>query len=338
MGKKNLKRKLKDDKENVETIKEDEVPLSAKRISDEPLAKKTKWINRQRVLVFASRGINHRDRHLMEDIKTLMPHHRTEAKMERQKNLTVVNEICESKNCNKAILFEGRRKRDLYMWFANIPNGPSAKFLVENVYTMGELKLTGNCLKGSRPLLSFDENFALHPHYALLKELLTQIFGVPNYHPKSQPFFDHVFTFTILDNRIWFRNFQILTEDGGLAEIGPRFVLNPVKIFSSSFGGETLWDNPFYISPAKFRQAVSKKAGYKYMNRVEQKASQQANKPEVSYALDPLNEIFKDDPMKKAEEINKTEKEKKKVKSVAAEKTVLTKKSKTIIKKKKGKS
>jgi ribosome biogenesis protein BRX1 len=36
------------------------------------------------------------------------------------------------KNCNKCILFEGRLKRDLYMWMANIPSGPSAKFLVEN--------------------------------------------------------------------------------------------------------------------------------------------------------------------------------------------------------------
>ena len=119
------------------------------------------------------------------------------------------------------------------------------------VYTMGELKMTGNCLKGTRPLLSFDENFSTKPHYSLLKELLTQIFGVPNHHPKSQPFFDHVYTFSILDNRIWFRNYQILTEDGGLTEIGPRFVLNPVKIFAGSFGGETIWDNPTYISPAK---------------------------------------------------------------------------------------
>lgn len=111
--------------------------------------------------------------------------------------------------------------------------------------------MTGNCLKGSRPLLSFDEKFTTHAHYSLLKELLTQIFGVPNHHPKSQPFFDHVYTFSILDNRIWFRNFQILTEDGGLAEIGPRFVLNPVKIFAGSFGNDTLWDNPHYISPAK---------------------------------------------------------------------------------------
>ncbi|XP_028049249.1 ribosome biogenesis protein BRX1 homolog [Monomorium pharaonis] len=295
MTKKILKRKQKEDE-----IKEDE---SKKITSDEPTAKKVKWINRQRVLVFATRGINHRHRHLMEDLRKLMPHHRPECKMERSKNLQVVNEMCEIKNCNKAILFEGRMKRDLYMWLANVPTGPSAKFLVENIYTMGELKMTGNCLRGSRPLLSFDENFTTHAHYGLLKELLTQIFSVPNHHPKSQPFFDHVYTFSILDNRIWFRNFQILTEDGALAEIGPRFVLNPVKIFSGSFGNDTLWDNPHYISPAKFRQTLKKKASNKYMNRMEQKMTQQINKPELSYMLNPTDEIFKGDILEKATEM-----------------------------------
>lgn len=91
-----------------------------------------KWINRQRVLVLAYRGISLRSRHLMEDLKKIMPHHRPEAKIERQKNLQAINEICEAKNCTKAILFEGRLKRDLYMWLANVPSGPSAKFLVEN--------------------------------------------------------------------------------------------------------------------------------------------------------------------------------------------------------------
>lgn len=94
---------------------------------------------------------------------------------------------------------------------------------------MDELKLTGNCLRGSRPILTFDPNFTEKPQYGLLKEMLIQIFGVPKHHPKSQPFFDHVYTFTLLDNRIWFRNFQILSEDGALAEVGPRFVLNPVR-------------------------------------------------------------------------------------------------------------
>ncbi|XP_043461062.1 ribosome biogenesis protein BRX1 homolog [Leptopilina heterotoma] len=306
MTKKSLKRKREAKEENEVQNEIEELP-PAKRMSDEPTPKKTKWINRQRVLVFASRGIGFRHRHLMDDIKKLMPHHRTEAKMEKTKNLQVINEMCEMKNCNKTILFEGRQKRDLYMWFSNVPDGPCAKFLVENIYTMGELKMTGNCLKGSRPLLSFDENFSKKPQFALLKELLTQIFGVPNQHPKSQPFFDHVYTFSILDNRIWFRNYQILTEDGGLAEIGPRFVLNPVKIFSESFGGETLWNNPDYISPAKFRQAFKKRAAGKYENRIEQKIIQKANKMEKTYALNPTDEIFKGDILAKATEIEEEE-------------------------------
>lgn len=85
---------------------------------------------------------------------------------------------------------------------------------------MKELKLTGNCLKGSRPLLSFDETFKQKPEYQLLKELFVQIFSTPNHHPKSQPFIDHVITFTIVDHRIWFRNYQILSQDGALTEIG----------------------------------------------------------------------------------------------------------------------
>lgn len=43
------------------------------------------------------------------------------------------------------------------------------------VFTMGELKLTGNSLKGSRPLLSFDETFNAYPQYSLLKELFIQV-------------------------------------------------------------------------------------------------------------------------------------------------------------------
>ncbi|KAK4887588.1 hypothetical protein RN001_003859 [Aquatica leii] len=264
-------------------------------VSEEPPAKKpTKWTNRQRVLVFCSRGMNYRYRHLMEDLKTLMPHHRAEPKMERSKTLTVVNDMCEIKNCSKALMFEGRRKRDLYVWMSNVPNGPSVKFAVDNIHTMAELKLTGNCLRGSRPLLSFDISFSQSPHYMLLKELFVQIFGVPNKHPKSQPFFDHVYTFTILDDRIWFRNFQILSEDGALSEIGPRFVLNPVKIFGGSFGGPALWENPKYVSPSKYRRQIRLAAKKdKYVDKKHQKLYAEATKPEITYKLNPLDDIFK---------------------------------------------
>jgi ribosome biogenesis protein BRX1 len=125
--------------------------------------------------------------------------------MRRNKeSLFIVNEIAEMKNCNKCLLFEGRKKRDLYLWAANIARGPSAKFRVINVHTMAEMKMTGNCLKGSRPLLSFDQTFKAeeNTHLALLKELLIQIFGVPNHHPRSQPFFDRVYTFSVVDNKV----------------------------------------------------------------------------------------------------------------------------------------
>lgn len=246
--------------------------------------------------MLCGRGINFRDRHLMKDIKTIMPHHRAESKLERWKTLSVINELGEMKHCNKAMYFEGRHKQDLYMWISNVPEGPSAKFYMENISTMSELKLTGNCLKGARPLLSFDNQFSKIPHLMLLRELLTQTFGVPNHHPKSQPFVDRIYTFTFLDNRIWFRNYQILAEDGALAEIGPRFVMNPVKIFADSFTGEALWENPDYVTPAKHRRMIRTAAKDKYINRTEAKARYDATEPTQAFNLDKIgHEVFVDD-------------------------------------------
>ena len=38
--------------------------------------------------------------------------------MRRGDSLFSANEMAEMKNCNKCILFEGRKQRDLYMWIA----------------------------------------------------------------------------------------------------------------------------------------------------------------------------------------------------------------------------
>lgn len=270
------------------------------RKSDEPLEKKIKWTNKQRVLIFSSRGITFRDRHLMQNLRTLLPHSKPECKMEKKDSLIVINEICEMKNCSKCIYFENKKRKDLYMWMSNIPSGPSVKFLVENTHTMEELKLTGNCLKGSRPIISFDKNFESQSHFSLLKELFKQIFSTPYQHPKSQPFIDHVYTFSILDKKIWFRNYQIIEEDGSLAEIGPRFVLNPIKIFEGSFGGQILYTNPDYVAPNVYRKALQVKAAYEYKNRIEAKKSLEIRRPKKSYNLDPLDDIFTTIPAEEA--------------------------------------
>ncbi|NXV75773.1 BRX1 protein, partial [Atlantisia rogersi] len=259
-----------------------------------PPVSQGKWKNKERVLIFSSRGINFRTRHLMQDLRTLMPHSKADTKMDRKDQLFVINEVCEMKNCNKCIFFEAKKKQDLYMWLSNTPHGPSAKFLVQNVHTLAELKMTGNCLRGSRPLLSFDPTFDKEPHYALLKELFIQIFSTPQYHPKSQPFVDHVFTFTVTDERIWFRNYQIIEEDASLVEIGPRFVLNLIKIFQGSFGGPTLYENPHYQSPNMHRRLVRLSVAAKFREKQQVKEVQMIKKKgsKVLIDADPTEVVF----------------------------------------------
>lgn len=141
------------------------------------------------------------------------------------------------------------------MWISKSPNGPAYKFMVNNIHTHDELKLTGNCLKYSRPLVSFDGHFddPKKPWLQLCKELLGQTFNTPKNHPKSKPFIDHVISFTYFEDKIYFRNYQILNQNEKmfkstddisklvLIEIGPRFTMNPIKAFEGSMGGEALW-------------------------------------------------------------------------------------------------
>eukprot|EP00088_Acartia_fossae_P014393 TRINITY_DN17700_c0_g1_i1.p1 TRINITY_DN17700_c0_g1~~TRINITY_DN17700_c0_g1_i1.p1 ORF type:complete len:331 (+),score=49.69 TRINITY_DN17700_c0_g1_i1:38-1030(+) len=277
MGEKSLKRARQ--KSEMETEDVDiEVPTT-RGSEDEPLAKKGKWTNKTRVLVLCARGIGHRGRHLLQDLQNMMPHSKTESKMQKKESLFAANEMAEMKNCEKCLLFEGRKGKDVYMWAANVARGPSVKFEVENIHTMAELKMTGNCLRASRPLLSFDNSFTKDAHLKLIKELFVQIFGVPNKHPKSQPFYDHVYTFSVADGKIWFRNFQILDESGSLSEIGPRMVLNPIKVFDGSFCGQTLWENTRYITPNSKRAMLKKLKSHKYQDRVAAQAAHQAGKP-----------------------------------------------------------
>jgi ribosome biogenesis protein BRX1 len=231
----------------------------------------------------------------MQNLRDMLPHSKSESKVESKKDIAnQLDEICIMKNANKCIFLENKKRKDTYCWISSIGRGPSIKFLIENVHTMEELKMTGNCLKASRALLSFDPRFESTPHYILMKELLTHVFSTPNHHPRSQPFFDHVLTFTILDHRIWFRNYQIVEESGALAEIGPRFALNPIKIFEGSFTGATLWTNENYVSPNDRRRALKLQMKGKYKDKVMNREARIARQPKgAAYAdLDPNEEIF----------------------------------------------
>ena len=57
--------------------------------------------------------------------------------------------MAEMKNCSKVLYFEGRKKKDLFLTVADVDEGPTIRFNVEGLSTMGELKFNGNALKVS---------------------------------------------------------------------------------------------------------------------------------------------------------------------------------------------
>ncbi len=170
-----------------------------------------RYHNKQRCLTLCSRGVTSRFRHLLEDLRTLMPHHKKESKLDADKRAkggigSAINDIAEMRGCNSVLFLECRKRQDAYMWLGHTKgsngNGPSAKFLVENIHTMDELRLTGNCMKGSRPILTFDSNFDDREELKLLKCLFIDIFGTPRGHPKSKPFVDRVMGFYYADKKV----------------------------------------------------------------------------------------------------------------------------------------
>lgn len=175
---------------------------------------------------------------------------------------------------------------------------------------MEELHFTGNCLKGSRPILSFDGAFESEPHLRVIKEIFLHIFGVPQGARKSKPFIDHVMGFSVADGKIWVRNYEIREvekvkgEDGGdnnddasegkssgrkskgsgrdtdvsLVEIGPRFVLTPIVIQEGAFGGPIIYENKRFISPNQVRADLRRAKAGRHVARMEQQRDTLARK------------------------------------------------------------
>ena len=267
-----------------------------------------KFHNKQRTLILASRGIHAKHRHLMKDLRNLLPHTKTESKFSKEgvsegdlikklHRLQKIDHIAASLKCPNILYFEVDKEAastELYLWISKTSIGPSMRFKVDNINTMNELNLIGNCLKYSRPLLHFDKSFdgvesdKKTSHLPLIREMLTQVFATPVNHPKSKPFFDHMFAFYYLDGRIWFRNYQIVTKissqgvaltgtqkhEYSLVEIGPRFVLKLTKILNGSFDGRVIYNNDAeFVSKSDVQQDELEK-----MDLAKQKKKQQHEK------------------------------------------------------------
>ena len=187
-----------DEMEEEETPQEAPAPVATTMLSD------GRYRNKQRCLILCSRGITARFRHLLEDLRTLIPHHKKESKLDPGSDGVgrAITDIAEMRGCNTVLYLECRKRKDAYLWMGRQNGGPSVRFHVSNIHTMDELKMTGNCMKGSRPILSFDQSFTKHGHLRLMKELFVDIFGTPRGHPKSKPFVDRVMGFYYADKKV----------------------------------------------------------------------------------------------------------------------------------------
>jgi ribosome biogenesis protein BRX1 len=202
-------------------------------------------------------------------------------------------------SCNYVFFLEARKNgQDLYLWLTKAPNGPTVKFSVSNIHTMGELGLGGNCLKGGRGIVVFDKSFDdaelgdKQMHKGLVRELLRGVFCVPQKGVRGmKPFVDRITGIFVLDDKIWVRVYEIRDQDkdkthdgenGGsdvtLVEIGPRFVLTPIVILEGSFGGPVIYENREFVSGSQVRREVRLKRASRQSGRMDGKQERAAKK------------------------------------------------------------
>jgi ribosome biogenesis protein BRX1 len=230
----------------------------------------------------------------MEEFKAMMPHSKSEPKFDKNLDMSEINDICEMRSCNNAVYFEHHRSNYCYIYFAGMPAGPTIKFQVYNVNTLAESKLSGNCLKGSRPLLHFDEAFLDEsmPQLNVMKNMFQRVFGVPR---------DHIMGFYWIDNKVWIRHYQInpVSPDyldnpdfQTLTEIGPRFVLEPVLILNGSFSGKVIYKNTHFQSPATLMRLMKTEKGQAAREASQQTIITRERKIEAQLEADHIDTMF----------------------------------------------
>ncbi|KLJ06294.1 hypothetical protein EMPG_10278 [Blastomyces silverae] len=190
------------------------------------------FMPKTRVLMLTSRGVTHRYRHLLSDLTSLLPHTHKESKLDTKKKTAgynfLLNSLADLHSCNVIFFLEAKKRgQDLYLWLSRPPNGPTIKFSVSSLHTMGEMGtgFSGNCLKGGRGLVVFDKTFdeaavmrSGNEYRGLVREMLRSVFSVPKRGVRGvKPFIDRIIGVFGVDGKIWIRVFEIRESEGATA-------------------------------------------------------------------------------------------------------------------------
>lgn len=263
-----------------------------------------------------------RHRYLLSDLSALLPHTHKENKLDTKKSggyNMLLNSLAELHSCNVVFFLEARKHgQDLYLWLSRPPNGPTIKFSVTNLHTMGEMGagFAGNCLKGGRGVVVFDKSFDEKgpeavgqtgtEYRGLIREMLRKVFCVPKRGVRGmKPFIDRIIGVFGVDGKIWIRVYEIRESEAAgkdeaegegkgskksakgakpsgpevsLVEVGPRFVLTPIVILEGSFGGPVIYENKEYVSPNQVRRDIRLEKAGRYAQRRDVQADHEVKK------------------------------------------------------------
>ncbi|KAL8272735.1 hypothetical protein Esti_003285 [Eimeria stiedai] len=229
------------------------------------LRRDTRWLNKQRVLVLGSRGLTARTRLLLDDWKRLLPHHKAENKWEKKEKLQNITELCQLRSCNSVLYLE-QRKNDALLHIAKVPLGPTFIARLMNGFEFGLRcgSLGFDCglwfaVSGDFARVAFvwELSSALAPPLGVFSRVrITStmeafegafLTGLEEQEVQGSGRRTHVARGRGCHCRWSFRIAPLVLGEGGDAnnphrqtyiEIGPRFVMDPVKILEGSFSFE----------------------------------------------------------------------------------------------------
>lgn len=148
---------------------------------------------------------------------------------------------------------------------------------------------------------------------SVFKEMLQQMFNVPQGARRSKPFVDHVVSFSYLDGKIWMRQYEIKETEatgeetdvekskGGksistsLVEIGPRATFTPILVLEGSLGGAKIFENNEYVSPNFVRADLRRKIAAKHNARAEKTVERLSKKKDLGLRSKDGQPIAKDE-------------------------------------------
>ncbi|ADM10886.1 BRX1 RNA-binding protein [Encephalitozoon intestinalis ATCC 50506] len=179
-------------------------------------------------VILSTRGASAKIRHLMKDISKLVKAEE-EQKWDMGNDYKELRKLIEVNECNSMLFFRSTKRSDC-LW-AGILNGMSVVFRIHNVFTVKDCNFSANSFKDCGYVLMFSKEFENIEHLRHAKEVIEYIF-------ESNETKDKALCFFYLDGVIWVRCYKIGKE---LEEIGPRLVLEVLKVFEKCFEGSILY-------------------------------------------------------------------------------------------------